>query len=56
MPPCPSCHATQIFRNGHIHHGKQRYLCRVCLRVRDEKKGEFMTLWGSPQKTENKAR
>jgi len=48
MPPCPSCDATQVVKNGRIHNGKQRYLCRVCQRqfvenpvfqrVSDEKK------------------
>ena len=32
MPPCPNCQAMQVVKNGHIHNGKQRYLCRVCQR------------------------
>ncbi|WP_346293315.1 IS1/IS1595 family N-terminal zinc-binding domain-containing protein, partial [Sphaerothrix gracilis] len=30
MPTCPECQATYIVKNGHIHTGKQRYLCRQC--------------------------
>ncbi len=27
---CPSCANTKVVKNGHIHNGKQRYLCRAC--------------------------
>ena len=27
---CPSCQAKEIKRNGHIHNGKQNYLCKSC--------------------------
>ena len=30
MPECPSCQAKHTVKNGHIHTGKQRYLCRSC--------------------------
>jgi transposase-like protein len=30
MPTCPECQATRTVKNGHIHTGKQRYLCRPC--------------------------
>jgi len=30
MPTCPHCQVTRIVKNGHIHTGKQRYLCRQC--------------------------
>lgn len=30
MPPCPTCTAEHTVKNGHIHTGKQRYLCRQC--------------------------
>ena len=30
MPICPECQATRTVKNGHIHTGKQRYLCRQC--------------------------
>lgn len=30
MPPCPDCTSKRTVKNGHIHTGKQRYLCRNC--------------------------
>ena len=30
MPTCPECTAKRTVKNGHIHTGKQRYLCRTC--------------------------
>lgn len=27
---CPSCANPTVVKNGHIHNGKQRYLCRAC--------------------------
>jgi transposase-like protein len=30
MPPCPDCTSERMAKNGHIHTGKQRYLCRSC--------------------------
>lgn len=30
MPCCPSCTSKQTVKNGHIHTGKQRFLCRTC--------------------------
>jgi insertion element IS1 protein InsB len=27
---CPSCGGTKLVKNGHIHNGKQRFLCRGC--------------------------
>ncbi|TVQ59104.1 MAG: IS1 family transposase [Spirulina sp. DLM2.Bin59] len=30
MPHCPDCDSKRTVKNGHIHTGKQRYLCRNC--------------------------
>lgn len=30
MPTCPECQATHTVKNGHIHTGKQRFLCKQC--------------------------
>lgn len=30
MPPCPTCSSAQTVKNGRIHTGKQRFLCREC--------------------------
>ncbi|WP_159789325.1 IS1/IS1595 family N-terminal zinc-binding domain-containing protein [Sodalinema gerasimenkoae] len=30
MPHCPDCNSKRTVKNGHIHTGKQRYLCRNC--------------------------
>jgi transposase-like protein len=30
MPICPVCQSVASVKNGHIHNGKQRYLCRGC--------------------------
>jgi len=30
MPKCPECSSEKVVKNGHIHNGKQRYLCRGC--------------------------
>ncbi|MBF2035058.1 MAG: IS1 family transposase [Leptolyngbyaceae cyanobacterium T60_A2020_046] len=30
MPTCPECQAPRTVKDGHIHTGKQRYLCRHC--------------------------
>ena len=27
---CPNCDSTQIKKNGHIHNGRQNYLCKTC--------------------------
>jgi transposase-like protein len=27
---CPACQSTKLKKNGRIHNGKQRYLCKVC--------------------------
>ncbi len=27
---CPSCSSKEIVKNGSIHNGKQKYLCKVC--------------------------
>lgn len=37
---CPTCHSKEVKRNGHIHNGKQNYLCKSCGRqfVRDSTK------------------
>lgn len=37
---CPACQAEKLKRNGHIHHGKQNYLCKECGRqfVKDSTK------------------
>lgn len=32
MPCCPACQSDKSVKNGHIHNGKQRYLCRICSR------------------------
>ena len=29
-PPCPACDSTQVVKNGSIHNGKAKYLCRNC--------------------------
>ncbi len=29
-PPCPSCGSTQVVKNGSIHNGKSKHLCRNC--------------------------
>jgi len=28
---CPSCQSDSIKLNGHIHNGKQNYLCKKCV-------------------------
>lgn len=30
MHSCPKCTSKNIVKNGHIHTGKQRFLCRLC--------------------------
>jgi transposase-like protein len=30
MPSCPICQGANIKKNGRIHNGKQRYLCKSC--------------------------
>ena len=30
MPNCPDCNSGHIVKNGHIHNGKQNYLCKDC--------------------------
>lgn len=30
MPRCRQCQSEKVVKNGHIHNGKQRYLCREC--------------------------
>ena len=30
MPSCPKCKSEKVVKNGHIHNGKQRYLCQGC--------------------------
>ncbi len=30
MPECPTCQAKHTVKNGHIHTGKQRFLCKQC--------------------------
>jgi transposase-like protein len=30
MPCCPTCQSNHTVKNGHIHTGKQRFLCRGC--------------------------
>ena len=30
MIKCRSCESKTVVKNGHIHNGKQRYLCRDC--------------------------
>jgi insertion element IS1 protein InsB len=27
---CPSCHSTQITKNGSIHNGKPKWKCKAC--------------------------
>lgn len=27
---CPKCASKGVVKNGHIHNGKQRYLCKSC--------------------------
>ena len=31
-PPCPQCASVSTVKNGFIHTGKQRYLCKTCHR------------------------
>ncbi|MBW4652453.1 MAG: IS1 family transposase [Kaiparowitsia implicata GSE-PSE-MK54-09C] len=30
MPQCPTCQTQHTVKNGHIHTGKQRFLCKQC--------------------------
>jgi len=30
MPSCPTCTSKHTVKNGRIHNGKQRFLCRAC--------------------------
>jgi len=30
MPSCPTCTSKHTVKNGRIHNGKQRFLCRSC--------------------------
>jgi insertion element IS1 protein InsB len=30
MLHCPDCQSTKLKKNGQIHNGKQRYLCKAC--------------------------
>ena len=30
MPQCPTCQAHRTVKNGRIHTGKQRFLCKQC--------------------------
>ena len=30
MLRCPECEGERTVKNGHIHNGKQRYLCKDC--------------------------
>jgi transposase-like protein len=30
MPNCPDCNSTHVVKNGHIHNGKQNFMCRDC--------------------------
>ena len=30
MPTCPTCTSKHTVKNGRIHNGKQRFLCRAC--------------------------
>lgn len=30
MTTCPECGGQHLVKNGHIHNGKQRFLCRNC--------------------------
>lgn len=30
MLKCPRCQGAVVVKNGHIHNGKQRYLCKGC--------------------------
>jgi transposase-like protein len=30
MLNCPKCNSARIVKNGRIHNGKQRFLCREC--------------------------
>jgi insertion element IS1 protein InsB len=32
MLHCPDCQSTKLKKNGQIHNGKQRYLCKECRR------------------------
>ena len=27
---CPRCQSEEVVKNGHIHNGKQRYICKQC--------------------------
>jgi insertion element IS1 protein InsB len=27
---CPTCHSETIVKNGSIHNGKKKFLCKVC--------------------------
>ncbi len=30
MPACPDCSDEPMVKNGHIHNGRQRHVCRGC--------------------------
>ena len=30
MPACPNCSSSGTIKNGRIHNGKQRFVCREC--------------------------
>lgn len=30
MLKCPECESESVLKNGHIHNGKQRYVCKSC--------------------------
>ena len=30
MPNCPTCNSVHVVKNGHIHNGKQNFICRGC--------------------------
>ncbi|MEM1009148.1 MAG: IS1 family transposase [Myxococcota bacterium] len=32
MPKCPQCQSEIVVKNGRIHNGKQRFLCKSCAR------------------------
>ena len=46
---CPTCHSTEIFRDGHLQDGSQRYKCKICgtgFSTKSNLKGKVK--WGCP--------
>ncbi|MEZ4957014.1 MAG: hypothetical protein R2825_25880 [Saprospiraceae bacterium] len=42
---CPSCHSTNIKKNGHTHYGKQNHQCKCCGRQFVRNNGHTVSAW-----------